>query len=203
MKLYLSRHGESEYNQKKLLGGNSGLSTRGIKYSSQLFNFINKVSIDSKLNLITSQLKRTIQTAQHFPDKKKSFKFLNEIDAGIFENKSYEFVKQNFPEEYNNRKKDKFNYVYPKGESYKMLQNRVLNVLNHLEKDSVNLIICHNAVLRIIYGYFLNCPEDQIPHLDIPLHTVFYLEIDDKSISARKNESLIISKEIISFEKLL
>lgn len=203
MKLYLSRHGESEYNQKKLLGGNSGLSTRGIKYSSQLFNFINKVSIDSKLNLITSQLKRTIQTAQHFPDKKKSFKFLNEIDAGIFENKSYEFVKQNFPEEYNNRKKDKFNYVYPKGESYKMLQNRVLNVLNHLEKDSINLIICHNAVLRIIYGYFLNCPEDQIPHLDIPLHTVFYLEIDDKSISARKNESLIISKEIISFEKLL
>lgn len=203
MKLYLSRHGESEYNQKKLLGGNSGLSTRGIKYSSQLFNFINKVSIDGKLNLITSQLKRTLQTAQHFPDKKKSFKFLNEIDAGIFENKSYEFVKQNFPEEYNNRKKDKFNYVYPKGESYKMLQNRVLNVLNHLEKDSINLIICHNAVLRIIYGYFLNCPEDQIPHLDIPLHTVFYLEIDDKSIYSLKNESLIISKEIISFEKLL
>jgi 6-phosphofructo-2-kinase/fructose-2,6-biphosphatase len=54
MKLYLSRHGESEYNQKKLLGGNSGLSTRGIKYSSQLFNFINKVSIDSKLNSISN-----------------------------------------------------------------------------------------------------------------------------------------------------
>lgn len=194
MKLYLSRHGESEYNQKKLLGGNSGLSTRGIKYSSQLFNFINKVSIDSKLNLITSQLKRTIQTAQHFPDKKKSFKFLNEIDAGIFENKSYEFVKQNFPEEYNNRKKDKFNYVYPKGESYKMLQNRVLNVLNYLEKDSINLIICHNAVLRIIYGYFLNCPEDQIPHLDIPLHTVFYLEID-------RYKPLIKYKEIINLEQ--
>ena len=31
---------------------------------------------------------------------------------------------ENYPNEYKKRKKDKFNYIYPKGESYKILQSR-------------------------------------------------------------------------------
>ena len=176
MKLYLSRHGESEYNTKKLLGGDSGLSLKGNEYSKKIFNFINVKKL--KLNLITSEMKRTKLTAKHFPVINYSFKFLNEINAGVFEHKTYQFVKENFPNEYAKRKNDKFNYVYPKGESYKILQQRVLKVLEYLENDSLNLIICHNAVLRIIYGYFLGCTNAEIPHLEIPLHTIFCLEID-------------------------
>lgn len=181
MKIYISRHGQSIYNTKNLLGGNSGLSNEGIKYSLNLYNYFKNNKINN-INLITSELVRTKMTAQYFSKINNSLSCLNEINAGIFEDKTEPFIKKNYPEVYNARKKDKFNYVYPNGESYKMLQKRVLKVLNFLEKDKVNIIICHKAVLRIIYGYFMNISSDDIPHIDIPLHTLFYLEINENNV---------------------
>jgi broad specificity phosphatase PhoE len=37
------------------------------------------------------------------------------------------------------------------------------------------LVIGHQAVLRCLYGYFLDTPLEEIPFLDIPLHTVIKL----------------------------
>ena len=34
------------------------------------------------------------------------------------------------------------------------------------------LVICHQAVLRCIVGYFLNLSTEEIPYIKIPLHTV-------------------------------
>ena len=63
-----------------------------------------------------------------------------------------------------------------------MLQKRALQVLNYLKEDKINIIICHNAVLRVIYSYFNNIPNDKMPHLNIPLHTLFYLKTNGKEI---------------------
>ena len=37
--IYLTRHGETIYNQKKLIGGDSDLSTRGYVYSDKLRDY--------------------------------------------------------------------------------------------------------------------------------------------------------------------
>ncbi len=37
------------------------------------------------------------------------------------------------------------------------------------------LVVGHQAVLRCLYGYFLDTPLDEIPFLEIPLHTVIKL----------------------------
>tara|TARA_B110000908_G_C10235353_1_gene442994 strand:- start:1293 stop:1877 length:585 start_codon:yes stop_codon:yes gene_type:complete len=192
MIVYLTRHGQSIYNVKKLLGGDSGLSDLGVKYSEELFNFFKDTDPD-KINLITSNMIRTKLTAKFFPKINYSFSFINEINAGIFEKMSTNHTMINNPEEYNKRKKDKFNYVYPKGESYKMLQKRALQVLDYLKEDKINIIICHNAVLRVIYSYFNNIPNDQMPHLDIPLHTLFYLKTNGRTI-IEKNKIKIIKR---------
>ena len=184
MIIYLTRHGESIFNVKKLLGGDSGLSKNGLEYSKKLYKFFNKCEY---LYLLTSNMLRTKLTAQHFNTIDNSFGFINEINAGIFDSKSEEYIKHTNINEYNMRKANKYNYVYPKGESYNMLQKRVLKVLDYLKKDKINLIICHNAVLRVLYAHFNNIPNNEMPHLEIPLHTLFYLEIkDEKVIDCKK-----------------
>ena len=40
--IYLTRHGESVYNQQKLIGGDSDLSERGYKYSDRLKLFFDR-----------------------------------------------------------------------------------------------------------------------------------------------------------------
>jgi hypothetical protein len=36
-------------------------------------------------------------------------------------------------------------------------------------------VVGHQAVLRCLYGYFLDLQSDDIPHLSVPLHTVIKL----------------------------
>ncbi len=46
---------------------------------------------------------------------------LNEIDGGDMENMTYEEIADKFPEEYEDRKQNKFTYRYPNGESYQVV----------------------------------------------------------------------------------
>ena len=65
-------------------------------------------------------------------------------------------------------------------ESYKDLKNRVLEIFKKINNDYTNvLIICHNAVARIIYSVLQNIDDnDEIPYIDIPLHTLFKFDFD-------------------------
>jgi len=48
-------------------------------------------------------------------------------------------------------------------------------LLYELERQSDVLVVCHQAVLRCIVGYFMNINEKEIPYIKIPLHTVVKL----------------------------
>jgi broad specificity phosphatase PhoE len=61
-------------------------------------------------------LKRTIQTAEGIKAPQERWKALNEIDAGICEEMTYEEISEKYPEEFALRDQDKFHYRYPKGE---------------------------------------------------------------------------------------
>jgi len=176
--IYMTRHGQSQNNLLDVLGGDCDITEKGRAYSKYLYQYFKSKNLDKNIRIFTSNLKRTHQTAYFFDNNiKKTLPYLNEINAGIFENKSYQYVKENHPHEYNLRKKDKFNYRYPKGESYQDLQNRVLKVFNELNYNQNSLIICHNAVLRVLYAKLLNLPKEEIPYIKIPLHTLFKFEL--------------------------
>lgn len=175
--IYLTRHGQSEYNLSNKIGGNSSITSSGKKYANDLFEYINEKEDIDQIKIFTSELKRTQQTAGNFPNNNKSiYDILNEIDAGEFDNMTYEEIKIKYPDEYKKRKNDKFNYRYPSGESYYDLKNRVKDIIDIIQKEDNNvLVVCHNAVLRIIYSLFFEIDDKEIPHLDIPLHTLFKL----------------------------
>ncbi|KAL4655474.1 6-phosphofructo-2-kinase/fructose-2,6-bisphosphatase-like isoform X1 [Arapaima gigas] len=172
--IYLCRHGESELNLLGRIGGDSGLSIRGIQYASALGSFIRSQNIRD-LKIWTSHMKRTIQTAEALGVPYEQWKALNEINAGVCEELTYEEIQKNYTEEFALRDQDKYRYRYPKGESYEDLVQRLEPVIMELERQENVLVICHQAVMRCLLAYFLDKSAEELPYLKCPLHTVLKL----------------------------
>uniref|UniRef100_H2THJ6 6-phosphofructo-2-kinase/fructose-2,6-biphosphatase 4b n=1 Tax=Takifugu rubripes TaxID=31033 RepID=H2THJ6_TAKRU len=172
--IYLCRHGESDLNIKGRIGGDSGLSSRGKEFAKSLRKFIQEQNIRD-LKVWTSQMKRTIQTAECLGVRYEQWKSLNEIDAGVCEEMMYEEIQEHFPLEFALRDQDKYRYRYPKGESYEDLVQRLEPVLMELERQENVLVICHQAVMRCFLAYFLDKTAEELPYIKCPLHTVLKL----------------------------
>uniref|UniRef100_A0A8D0CLP7 6-phosphofructo-2-kinase/fructose-2,6-biphosphatase 3 n=1 Tax=Scleropages formosus TaxID=113540 RepID=A0A8D0CLP7_SCLFO len=153
--IYLCRHGESEDNLQGRLGGDSSLSVKGRKFSVALAQFMELQNLQ-ELKVWSSQLRRSIQTAEALGVSYEQWKALNEIDAGVCEEMTYEEVKERFPEEFALRDQDKYYYRYPRGESYQDLVQRLEPVIMELERQENVLVICHQAVMRCLLAYFLD-----------------------------------------------
>ncbi|XP_076840796.1 6-phosphofructo-2-kinase/fructose-2,6-bisphosphatase 2a isoform X2 [Brachyhypopomus gauderio] len=172
--IYLCRHGESEHNVEGLIGGDSGLSVHGKEFARALRDFVkDRRMVD--LKVWTSQLKRSIQTAEALGVAYEQWKILNEIDAGVCEEMSYDKIKKDYPDEYASRDQDKYHYRYPGGESYQDLVQRLEPVIMELERQGNVLVICHQAVMRCLLAYFLDKSADDLPYLKCPLHVVLKL----------------------------
>ncbi|KAM6929563.1 6-phosphofructo-2-kinase/fructose-2,6-bisphosphatase 2-like isoform 2-T2 [Lycodopsis pacificus] len=172
--IYLCRHGESHHNVEGLIGGDSELSERGRQFSAALKGFVQEHHL-SDLKVWTSQLRRTIQTAEELGVPYEQWKILNEIDAGVCEEMSYEIIEETYPEEFAMRSQDKYHYRYQGGESYQDLVQRLEPVIMELERQGNVLVICHQAVMRCLLAYFLDKSADDLPYLKCPLHTVLKL----------------------------
>ncbi|KAK7044119.1 Fructose-2,6-bisphosphatase [Paramarasmius palmivorus] len=173
--IYLSRHGESQFNVEGKIGGDSLLSPRGMQYAKALPELVTRSVGDQSLTVWTSTLKRTIQTAQYLPYTKLTWKSLDELDAGVCDGMTYEEIEKEYPDDFANRDDDKFNYRYRGGESYRDVVIRLEPVIMELERQENILIVGHQAILRCLYAYFHHLPQADLPYIKIPLHTVIKL----------------------------
>lgn len=124
----------------------------------------------------TSTLARTIITASGLPFPKVQWKALDEIQSGICDGMTYQEIAARLPGEYELRKRDKLRYRYPSGESYMDVIQRLDPVISEVERERECVcIVAHQAVLRALYGYFMNRPLEEVPSLNIPLHTIMEL----------------------------
>lgn len=172
--IYLCRHGESICNMYGRIGGNSELSERGKQFAKVLKDFMDEQNMTG-FKIWTSQLDRTIQTAQYLSGPIEQWKALNELDVGECEAMTYEEIQKKFPKEFALRDENKFHYRYPRGESYEDLVHRLEPVIMELERQQNVLVICHQAVMRCILAYFLDKDIKELPYLKVPLHTVMKL----------------------------
>ncbi|TRY62690.1 hypothetical protein TCAL_12965 [Tigriopus californicus] len=173
--IYLTRHGESNYNLQQKLGGDPGLSPRGKDYAQKLGEYMNSLSIPNLL-VWTSFMRRTHQTAKHVVGIHERWKTLNELDVGVCDGLTYEEVKGKYPDDFIARDKNKYRYRYPRGESYEDLVARLEPVIMELERHGSVLVVGHQAILRCILAYFEEIDEDELPYLEVPLHTIIKLE---------------------------
>jgi len=177
--VFISRHGESLFNEKGLIGGDPGLSAVGSRYAEVLAEWVrrNPELPADRLCVWTSTMKRTRLTARFVRCRKLvQWRALREIEVGVCDGLTYNQVKELFPEEYRARQEDKLRYRYPRGESYLDVINRLEPILFEIERQKEPLlIVAHQAIHRCLYAYFLDLPAEEVPYLDIPLHTVIKL----------------------------
>jgi broad specificity phosphatase PhoE len=181
--IYLTRHGETDMNQEQRIGGNGSLTAKGQKYAQKLGEYFKKDNErhPNGMMIWTSQYQRTIQTAEKIDlpqNDREQFHALNEINAGICEGMTYQEIEDLYPQELAKRDGDKYYYRYPKGESYEDLVKRlepIIMQLESMEESQRVLIVCHQAVIRCLLAYFLNKTHEELPYLEVPLHTLIKL----------------------------
>ncbi|KXS12406.1 bifunctional 6-phosphofructo-2-kinase/fructose-2,6-bisphosphate 2-phosphatase [Gonapodya prolifera JEL478] len=196
--IYLTRHGESEYNREGKIGGDPPLTDQGRKFAAALARFAQerhpiapacaeKSKADAtfggggggQLQLWTSKLRRTVETAHFFDEQYEvtTMRFLNEIYSGLCEGMTYDDIKKVYPEEYRTRQANKLIGRYPGGENYMDVIERLRPVVVELERLSTDvLIITHNVVMRTLLAYFTGMDLLEMTLLDVPLHTVYCLK---------------------------
>ena len=179
--LYLIRHGESLYNTKDRIGGDSDLTEKGLAQAGALAAYFKKKKIPL---IFTSQKKRTRQTATPIKEAQEDCTIIplaefNEFNSGICERMSYKKIRAQMPQVYAERKKDKYNYVYPEGEGYATMQERINRGIKkalYLSNPMDNIMIVgHRAVNRMILSHFMFRREEDVPFIYIPQDKFYYI----------------------------
>jgi broad specificity phosphatase PhoE/predicted kinase len=175
--VWLTRHGQSEWNVQGRIGGDSGLSPQGRAYAGNLAAYVrSRFGAAGDLDVWTSTLRRTHETAAPLGIEPGAWKALDEIHAGVCDGMTYGEIERQMPAEFEARRRDKLHYRYPRGESYHDVVQRVDRVLIELERYRTPvLVIAHRAVLRALAGYFRQLPRAEVPFLPMPLHTLVRL----------------------------
>jgi broad specificity phosphatase PhoE/predicted kinase len=175
--IWLTRHGQSEWNVLGKIGGDAPLSPLGRAYAENLAAHVHgHFGGSDDLDVFTSTERRARETAAALGIEAGPWRALDEIHAGICEGMTYAEIAKAMPVEFEARKRDKYTYRYPRGESYQDVVQRLDRVIIELERYRTPvLVIAHRAVLRALYGYFLGIAPAETPHLPMPLHTVIQL----------------------------
>ncbi|CAK65701.1 unnamed protein product (macronuclear) [Paramecium tetraurelia] len=179
--IYLSRHGESQYNVGHKVGGDSDLTQTGLMYAKQLGKyFVQELEGNRNIKMITSTMQRALRTSNEVCEllgiEYYSLKALDEINPGICDGLTYQQIADKFPQDYEERKMNKLTYRYPRGESYLDVISRVEQIIFEIERSRLPVIvIAHQAILRCLYAYFHEHEVPEIPKLNIPLHQVIKL----------------------------
>ncbi|MDY0389440.1 bifunctional nucleoside/nucleotide kinase/histidine phosphatase family protein [Desulfobulbus oligotrophicus] len=182
--LFLVRHGETLFNQEDRIGGDSDLTGKGREQANALAEHFATVRIPI---IFTSNYKRTLQTATPIAERQHPCSIIalpefNEIYAGQCEGMTYEEVRQQMPDVAKERGRNKYSYVYPDGEGYMTMEERVLRGLKKvffLNNYSENIMIVgHRAVNRVILSCFLSRQEEEIPYIYMPQDRYYHIQID-------------------------
>ena len=195
--LFLIRHGETYFNLQNRIGGNSGLTSDGKAQAGALAQFFKNKKVPV---IFTSKKKRTVQTA--FPIKRLqddcviiALQEFNEINSGVCECMSYEEIRRKMPHVYFARKEDKYNYIYPEGEGYISMKERVdrgIKKALYLSSNPQNLmIIGHRAVNRMILSHFLYRRKEDVPYIYVPQDKFYHIvATQDKKLFQLKKYNL-------------
>lgn len=174
MNFIIVRHSETSWNRQRIFQGitNVPLSKIGLTQA----NLLAKKLSDENIGVIyTSVLKRAIVTAekiQKFHKKAKIIKTkkLNELSWGIWEGIKLDEVKKRYPELYEKREKDRFNFKIPKGESLKMLKKRIKKFLSCIgvkSEDGAILIVGHLNVNRVLIGTLMGWKDEKTSSINL------------------------------------
>lgn len=179
--LYLMRHGQSEFNVQQRIGGDSALTAKGREQAQALTRQFKGVNIPY---VFSSTRRRALETAapllaDHPESVHITLPEFDEIDAGVFDGMTYGEIRQKAPAEYMARQQNKYGYVYPGGEGYISLKERVdrgFRKALFISGAAPGIaVIGHQAINRMILSLFLFRRDDAVPYIYVPQNEYFHI----------------------------
>lgn len=173
MQLILYRHGEIMLPscEKRFIGKTDyPLSPKGqlqMQNSALAYHaFIPRIYCSSALRSIQSAeiFADTIQTISGKRPEIRMIPQLSEIDMGLWENRTFQDIRETFPLEFQARGNNLANYRVPKGETFLEVQTRAIKAIQTIgeTEKSEALIITHLGVIRTLRCYFLHLPLSEL-----------------------------------------
>lgn len=183
-KIYLTRHGQTDFNKKGIVQGSgidSDLNELGRSQANSFFEKYKEVSFDK---VYVSALKRTHQSVKSFIDKPIPYEVLsdlNEISWGTREGIPVDAEGDAY---YNQMLKSwregKTNVAIEGGENPEQVAARLKNALDYIlsNTEEKEILICmHGRAMRIMLTVMLNYPlrcMDMFEHTNLCLYELNY-----------------------------
>lgn len=156
LKIYLLRHGETEYSQRGAFCGNLDveLTPQGVQMAEHFAAAYRTIPWTA---IYTSPMKRALATARPLCDAVglplQVRDGLREIAYGEWEDREQDEVRQHYPEEYLRWQTDPAWNPPTGGETAMQIASRALPVINEIESTYSTgnvLVVSHKATIRII-----------------------------------------------------
>jgi len=181
--LYLIRHGETDWNARRLLQGRRDIPLNEVGQgqavvSGNCLKWL--LPANASVDFIASPLTRTRQTmeiirrqlglvaADYRTDDR-----LMEINFGEWEGMDWQQIAERQPERFEARQLDPLNFIPKDGENYPHVFERVGSLLNSLQRDTV--LVAHAGVLRSCLALLTEVPDAEVPLLEIPQDQVLVI----------------------------
>ena len=170
LKLYIVRHGETEWNVIKRFQGqlNTPLTEKGMEKLRETGKKLENVLFDE---VYTSELGKTVASAEIILNENRGYRNkklelkklaeLNEVYFGVWQGLTYEEVLLKYPEEGNNYFYDVKNYKAEnvEAENLKDALERFLKGINkilNIHKSGNILVVTHGTVFEMFINYVEN-----------------------------------------------
>ncbi len=178
-KIFLVRHGETEWNKQNRLQGNknSPLTALGIKQAYEVKKSLEQFPVDLAY---VSPLKRARDTAEIILQDRKIKAAvkdnLREINLGPWEGKTREETAISHPDEYISfwESPDLFNL--PGADTFQELQNRMVEELEIIFADNKNkniFVVSHWIAIKVALAHYSFTPLSRLPRIPDPVNGGF------------------------------
>ncbi len=177
--IILVRHGVPETEGKLFLGTTDPpLSEEGKRQARRLSAEYGDKEIRC---IITSPLLRCRQTADILSGGRIPVVVepaLHEISMGAWDGKSFDSIREQFPEEFRMRGEDIADYAVPGGESFRQCQERVTEAFLRIrrEYDGNLVLVTHAGVIRCIRSFLEHRDLSRLLELPVPYGEAFRTE---------------------------
>ena len=183
--IYLTRHGETEWNiEKRLQGrGDSPLTKYGIQRAKELRDRIKNIDIDV---IYSSPIKRALNTANILRGNKNidivTDDSLMEMCFGDYEGKKIDIVQEENPSwDINLIMQGNVEICAPNGENLKEVRERISKLMNKIIAENMGksiLIVTHGITLKALMYYF---KDEDVNSEVMGQATLTKINIDEKN----------------------
>jgi phosphoserine phosphatase len=191
-RMYIFRHGETEYNRMKMMQGRSidiSLNEEGISQVNKFFEYYKKIPFDV---VFSSDLKRSMESVARFRDLDIPHVIdprITEVSWGINEGKVLDAeIMERFRIMIQEWKNGNHDYCIPGGESANELKNRIENFVRDIKrrKEKNILINTHGRALRMLVTRLLDEPVEAMEKYEHNNTGMYLFEYDGDLITLIK-----------------